>query len=264
MRIWAVSTIVLVFITLYSACGDSATEITGTLPVVTGITIDSISSKGDTIVVTWAALTGTQIEGYLLWTRVKPGNPWMLLDVVDQNIASHIADRSAFYTVMAFNGDDTSSDTGLSDNTRTEKLSEIRRYFSKIAVGFRIDLEGDSLISGDPTSPGFQQQFTVAVDTLGGDRYVYAGTANPRLWPGGAETSVSLSSGFVAPAPDDSTQWRDSIFYGGNFFLELDNGYYCKLNASNTDPDSLTMADTLIIGGEFQPFRNVRVFDQSW
>ena len=264
MRIWAVSTIVLVFITLYSACGDSATEITGTLPIVTGITIDSISSKGDTIVVTWAALTGTQIEGYLLWTRVKPGNPWMLLEVVDQNTATHIADRSAFYTVMAFNGDDTSSDTGLSDNTRTEKLSEIRQYFSKIAVGFRIDLEGDSLISGDPASTDFHQQFTISVGAFGGDRYIYAGAADSLLWPGGEETSVSLSGGFVAPAPDDSTQWRDSIFYGGNFFLELDNGYYCKLNASNTDPDSLTMADTLIIGGELQPIRNVRVFNQSW
>ncbi len=264
MRIWVVSVIMLIFITLYSACGDSATEIIGTLPVVTDIEIDSTASEGDTIVVTWTALTGTQIEGYLLWTRVKPGNPWMLLDVVDQNIASHIADRSAYYTVMAFNGDDTSSDTGLSANTRTKKLSEIRQYFSSISVGFRIDLEGDSLISGDPASPGFQQQFTVAVDTLGGDRYVYAGNANPRLWPGGAETSVSLSSGFVAPPQNDTTQWRDSIYYGGNFFLALDDGYYCKLSASNTNPDTLTIADTLIIDGELQPIRNVRVFNQSW
>ncbi len=264
MRIWVASIIMLVFITLYSACGDSATEITGTLPVVTGITVDSIASEGDTIVVTWTALTGTQIEGYLLWTRVKPGNPWMLLDVVDQNIATHIADRSAYYTVMAFNGDNTSSDTGLSDNTRTKILSEIKQYFSTISVGFRIDLEGDSLISGDPVSPDFHQQFTVAVDTLGGDRYIYAGNANPRLWPGGEETSVSISSGFVAPPPNDSTLWRDSIFCGGDFFLALDNGYYCKLSASNTDPDTLTMADTLIIDGELQPLRNIRVFDQSW
>ena len=264
MKIWVASIILLVFITLYSACGDSATEISGTLPIVTGITIDSVSSRGDTIVVTWAALTGTQIEGYLLWSRIKPGNPWVLLDVVYQNTATHIADRSAFYTVMAFNGDDTSSDTGISANTRTDKLSEIRKYFSTISVGFRIDLEGDSLVSGDPTSPDFQQQFIVAFDTLGGSRYVYSGNANRLLWPGGAETSVSLSGGFVAPAPNDSTQWRDSIFYGGNFFLELDNRYYCKLNASNTEPDTLTMTDTLIIDGELQPIRNVRVFDQSW
>ena len=82
MKIWVASIIMLVFITLYSACGDSATEITGTLPVVTGIAIDSIASKGDTIVVTWTELTGTEIEGYLLWTRIQPGEPWMLLEVV--------------------------------------------------------------------------------------------------------------------------------------------------------------------------------------
>ena len=264
MRIWAVSIIMLVFITLYSACGDSATEIIGTLPVVTGITVDSISSKGDTIVVTWTALTGTQIEGYLLWSRIKPGDPWMLLDVVDQNTATHIADRSAYYTVMAFNGDDTSSDTGLSDNTGTKILSEIRRYFFKEAVSFRIDLEGDSLISGDPSSPDFHQQFIISAGSFGGDRYIYPGTADSLLWPGGEETNVSITDGFVAPAPNDSTQWRDSIYCGGNFFLALDNGYYCRLNASSTDPDTLTMSDTLIIEGELQPIRNVRVFNQSW
>ncbi len=264
MRKWVASTIMLVLITLYSACGDSATEITGTLPIVAGITVDSIASKGDTIVVTWTALTDTQIEGYFLWTRIKPGNPWILLEVVDQNIATHIADRSAYYTVMAFNGDNISSDTGLSANTRTDELSEIRQYFSARSVGFRIDLEGDSLISGNPSSPDFQQQFTVALDTPGGDRYIYSGTANPQLWPGGAKTSVSLSSGFVAPAPNDSTLWRDSIYFDGNFFLALDSGYYCKLNASNTDPDTLTMADTLIINGELQPIRNIRLFNQSW
>ena len=264
MRKWVASIIMLIFIALYSACGDSATEITGTLPMVTGIAIDSIASKGDTIVVTWTALTGTQIEGYLLWSRIKPGNPWLLLDVVDQNIATHIADRSACYTVMAFNGDDTSSDTGLSDNTRTEVLSEIRQYFSRIPVGFRIDTEGDSLIYGDPASPDFQQQFTVSLSAFGGDKYIYSGTANPLMWPGGEETRVSLIGGFVAPAPNDSTQWRDSILYGGDFFLALDNGYYCRLNASNTGPDTLTMVDTLLIDGELQPIRNLRVFNQSW
>ena len=264
MRICVVSIIMLVFITLYSSCGDAATEITGTLPVVTGITVDSIASKGDTIVVTWTALTGTQIEGYLLWTRINPANLWVLLEVVDQNIASHIADRSAYYTVMAFNGDDTSSDTGVSANTRTDELSEIRQYFSAIPVGFRVDLEGDSLISGDPASPDFQQQFTVAFDTLGGNRYIYSGNAHRLLWPGGEETSVSSTGGFVGPSPNDSTLWRDSIYYGGDFFLSLDNGYYCKFSASNTDPDTLTMADTLIINGELQPIMSVRVFEQSW
>ncbi|MEN8207807.1 MAG: hypothetical protein ABFR50_01000 [Candidatus Fermentibacteria bacterium] len=264
MKSWVTSIIMLVTIALYSACGDSATEITGTLPVVTGITVDSAASKGDTIVVTWTALTGTEIEGYLFWSRIRQGNPWMLLDVIYQNTAIHIADRSACYTVMAFNGDDTSSDPGMSDNTRTDELSEIRHHFSGTSVGFRIDIEGDSLIPGDPSSPDFQQQFTVAAETPDGNRYIYSGTANPRLWPGGAETSVSLSAGFVAPSPDDSTLWQDSVYYGGNFFLALDSGYYCKLSTSNTVPDTLAFADTLIIEGEIQPIRHVRVFDQSW
>jgi len=249
---------------MYTSCGDSATEITGTLPVVTGITVDSIASAGDTIVVNWTQLTSVQIEGYLFWSRVKPGEPWILIDVVYQNTAVHIADRTAYYTVMAFNGDDTSSDTGLSDNTRTNELSEIRQYFLSEPVGFRVDTEGDSLVSGDPSLQDFHQQFTIAVDTLSGNRYVYPGTSHPLLWPGGMETGVSLCAGFVAPAPGDSIQWRDSIRYGGNFFLALDNGYYCKLSGSSTVPDTLSIADTLIIAGEIQPIRNVRVFDQSW
>ncbi len=261
MRVSVASLIMLVSVTLYSSCGDSATEISGTLPVVTGITVDSVASKGDTIVVTWTALTGTQIEGYLLWSRVKIEDPWELLEVVYQNTGIHIADRSAYYTVMAFYGDNTSSDTGLSDNTRTESLSETRLPVSTEPVGFRIDLEGDSLISGNPSSPEFHQQFTVAVDSLSGERFIYPGTANP--WPGGAKTMVSSSGGYVAPAPNDSILWQDSISYGANFFLALESGYYCKLNGLEISPDTLTVPDTLIIDGQYQPIQSVRVFNQN-
>ena len=264
MKLLVIFITMLVFTLMLFACGDSATEITGTLPVVTGIEIDSSASKGDTIVVTWTELTETQIDGYLLWTRINPGNPWILLQTVANNSAVHIADRSAYYTVMAFYGDDTSSDTGLSANTRTDELSEIRHYSSGEAVGFRIDTDGDSLISGDPGSPGFQQQFTVAVDSLGENRYIYPGTAHPLLWPGGVETFVSPIEGFVAPAPDDSTYWQDSISYNGSFFLALDSGYYCMLDASDASPETFIVADTLVVDGELQPIMNVRVFNQDW
>jgi len=264
MKIRVIFITMLACTLLYFACGDSATEITGTLPIVTGIVIDSTASKGDTIVVTWTELTETQIDGYLLWTRINPGNPWILIQTVDNNSAAHIADRSAYYTVMAFYGIDTSSDTGLSANTRTDELSEIRHYSSGEAVGFRIDTDGDSLISGDPASLDFQQQFTVAVDSLGENRYIYPGTAHSLLWPGGAETFVSSTGGFVAPAPDDSTYWQDSISYNGSFFLALDNGYYCRLDASDASPETFIVADTLVIDGELQPIMNVRVFNQDW
>lgn len=264
MKKLVASLIMMSFITLYSSCGDSATEISGTLPVVTGITVDSVASIGDTIVVTWTALTGTQVEGYFLWTRTEFEDPWILAEIVDQNIGTHIADRSAYYTVMAFYGDNTSSDTGLPDNTRAELLTEIRQYLTMRAVGFRIDLEGDSLIPGNPYSPDFQQQFTVAFDPLSGNKYIYPGTANPLIWPGGTDTMVSSSGGFVAPAPNDSTQWQDSISYGGNFFLALDNGYYCMLTGLAIHPDTLAMVDTLIIDGQLQMLKSVRVFNNTW
>ena len=264
MKISVVSLIMLTLITLYSSCGDSATEISGTLPIVTGITVDSVASIGDTIVVTWTALIDTQIEGYFLWTRTECEDPWILAETVDQNIGTHIADMSAFYTVMAFYGDNTSSDTGLPDNTRAELLSEIRQYLTMRPVGFRIDLEGDSLVPGVPYSPDFRQQFTVAFDPLSGDKYIYPGTANPEIWPGGANTMVSSSGGFVAPAPNDSTQWQDSISYGGNFFLSLDNGYYCMLTGLAIHPDTLAMVDTLVIDGQLQTIKSVRVFNCTW
>lgn len=264
MKVLVVSLIMLAFIALYSSCGDSSTEISGTLPIVTGITVDSVASVGDTIVVTWTALTGTQIEGYFLWTRTESESPWSLVEIVDQNVGTHIADESAFYTVMAFYGDNTSSDTGLPDNTRAGLLSEIKQYLAKRPVAFRIDLEGDSLITGSPSALDFQQQFTVAFDPLSGNKYIYPGTANPEIWPGGAETMVSSSGGFVAPAPNDSTHWQDSISYGGNFFLALENGYYCMLTGLAIHPDTLAMVDTLVIDGQLQTIRSVRVFNCTW
>ncbi|MCD4847045.1 MAG: hypothetical protein K8R76_02510 [Candidatus Aegiribacteria sp.] len=264
MKILVVSLIMLTIIALYSSCGDSATEISGTLPIVTGITVDTVASIGDTIVVTWTALTDTQIEGYFLWTRTEFEEPWALVETVDQNTGTHIADRSAYYTVMAYYGSNTSSDTGVPDNTRAELLSEIRQYLAMRPVGFRVDLDGDSLVPGDPYSPDFRQQFTVAFDQLNGDKYIYPGTANPVIWPGGAETMVSSSGGFVAPTPDDSTQWQDSISYGGNFFLALENEYYCMLTGIAIHPDTLAMVDTLVIDGQLQAIRSVRVFNCNW
>ncbi|MCK5785013.1 MAG: hypothetical protein KAH54_00495 [Candidatus Sabulitectum sp.] len=255
--------ILLAVITVFSGCGDSATEIQGTLPVVTGIAVDTIGSTGDTIVVTWTAMDTTLVDGYFLWTRTYLENPWSLVAVCDNNAGTHIAVNAAFYTVMAFNGDDTSSDIGLCANTKTESISEIRERFTlKAPVGFRIDLEGDSLIAGDPRSADFAQHFTVAIAWTG-ERYLFPGSAYPELWPGGARTMISPMGGLVAPSPNDTINWKDSISYGGNFFLALDDGFYCMLKGSHTFPDTATMTDTLVLRGQVQPIMGVRVFTEQ-
>jgi hypothetical protein len=258
MRLHAASLTILVSVAFLSGCGDSATEITGTLPVVTGITVDSLASRGDTIVVTWTALNGTDIEGYLLWSRINIGDPWTLLEVVDLNYAEHIADRSAYYTVMAFDGENTSSSTGIPDDSRADNLTETEQAFTGRPVGFRVDLEGDSLVTGDPASLNFSQQFTIALDPYSEELYIYPGTAHPESWPGGARTMVSPLGGFVAPSPGDSTLWKDSLLFGGTFFLSLESGHYCMLNSQQSS------LDTLLIDGQLQPIMNVRVFNQPW
>ncbi len=243
-----------------SGCGDSATAIIGTLPVVTGIQVDTLASRGDTIIVTWTPLDTTAVDGYLLWTRPGIEGPWSLAATTTTTAAAHIAGHSAYYTVMAYKGDDTSSATGLTDNTRAEGLTEIREVFSGRPVGFRIDTQGDSLIAGDPSDPGFNQQFTIAMN-FALERFVFPGSAKPELWPGGARTRISNSGGFVAPSPGDTLNWDDSLLYGGNFFLELDNGHYCLLDGSQTLPDTVSMTDTLVIDGQIQPIMGVRVFN---
>lgn len=263
MRVFAASLVILVSFILLSSCGDSATEITGTLPVVTGIAIDTLGSRGDTIVVTWDSLT-TEIEGYLVWYRIKPAETWMLVDAVTGNVAAHIADRSAYYTVMAYFGDDTSMDIGLSDNTMPDELLPYAQPVGGAPRGFRIDIEGDSLVMGDPADPDFHQQFTVAYSGPSLNRFLYPGPAHREIWPGGARTTVSSTGGFVAPAPGDSILWEDSISFGGDFFLALENGYYCRLDGMIQIPDSLGTSDTLTLEGQIQPLVNVRVFKQSW
>ena len=264
MRALAASLIMLVSIVLVSSCGDSATEITGTLPIVTGIAIDTIASRGDTIVVTWDALTDLEIDGYFLWFRINAENPWTLANTTVENASVHIADRSAFYTVMAFHGENTSSDIGLSDNTNTIRLPEIVETTLLAPLGFRIDTDGDSLVSGDPTSPDFHQHFTVAFDKLTGERFIFPGAAHPDEWPGGRKTNVSVAHGFVAPAADDTTLWQDSILFNGDFFLLFREGRYCRLNAQEVFPDTLGHPDTLYIEGQFQPQYKLRVFNQTW
>ncbi|MCK5132570.1 MAG: hypothetical protein KAR40_10525 [Candidatus Sabulitectum sp.] len=249
-------------IAVFSGCGDSATEIRGTLPVVTGIEVDTLASKGDTIVVTWTAMDTTLVEGYFLWSRNTLEGPWSLAATCDENAGKHIASRSAFYTVMAYSGNDTSSEIGLSDNTKTEGISEIREFFSLKPIGFRVDLEGDSLIAGDPGSTEFAQHFVVAINFTG-ERFIFPGSAHSELWPGGARTKISTIGGLVAPSPDDQFSWKDSISYGGDFFLSLDDGYYLMLKGTHTLPDPLTLTDTLVIRGQVQPIKGVRVFSEQ-
>jgi len=246
---------------VFTGCGDSATEIVGTLAVVQDIAIDTLASRGDTIVITWTAMDTTLVDGYYLWTRQYIDGAWTLAAICDENAGSHIANKSAFYSVMAFKGTNSSSAPGISTNTKTESLEDIRQMFQLQPVGFIVDLEGDSLISGDPVSPVFAQQFVVAMDLTGG-RYIYPGTAHSDIWPGGAGTKVSSRGGFVAPSPDDSINWRDSISYGGNFFLSLDNNYYCMIRGTNTLPDTVSMSDTLVLRTQVQPIRGVRVFNE--
>jgi len=253
--------VLITTVALYSGCGDSATEITGTLPVVTGIAVDTLNSKGDTIIVMWTPLDSTLVEGYFLWTRPGIEGPWTLASTFSSSPGVHIATHTAYYTVMAYNGTNTSSDTGFADNTKTSGLQEIREAFSGRAVGFRVDTTADSLIAGDPSDPGFNQQFVVALDVIGRQRYIYPGNADPEMWPGGARTRISDTGGFVAPSPGDTVRWDDSIVYGGNFFLELNDGFYCRLQSSQTLPDTLAMVDTLVIDGELQPINGVRVFN---
>lgn len=250
-------------IAMYTGCGDSATQIQGTLPVVTGIVLDTLASKGDTVTVTWTALDTTLVEGYFLWTRIGLEGHWSLASVCGRNAGSHIANQSAYYTVTAFNGENGSSDIGLAVNTKTNGITEKREVFAFRPVGFRIDMEGDSLIAGDPSSFEFSQQFVVAFDFLSAQRYIYPGNARPEMWPGGERTRISAVGGFVAPAPTDSVHWSDSIAYGGDFFLALNSGYYCKLDGSHTLPDTLTMTDSLVIDGQVQSIRGLRVFNEQ-
>ncbi len=261
MKKITIAAAVMFILTMGTGCGDSATAIKGTLPVVTGISVDTLASRGDTIVVTWTPLDSTLVEGYFLWTRPGIEGPWSLAAISSGNAAVHIANQAAYYTVMAYNGDDTSSETGLTDNTRTEGLLEIRQAFAGNAVGFRIDTEGDSLLYGDPSNPMFNQQFIIAM-ALNLNRYIYPGNARPEQWPGGEKTRISDIGGLVAPAPDDTIRWDDSILYGERFFLALENNYYCLLDGSQTLPDTVSMTDTLVIDGQIQPIRGVRVFNQ--
>ncbi len=248
-------------IAVLSSCGDSATEITGTLPIVTDVAIDTLASKGDSIYVTWTAIDTTLVDGYFLWTRPTIDGNWTLVSTYERNAGMAIANTSAFYAVMAFNGTNNSSDISVSANTKTDAISQIREIFQLKPVGFKIDFEGDSLIAGDPSSPIFQQDFVVAINWLG-ERFIFPGTANPDIWPGGARTKVSSIPGFVAPAPEDSVNWNDSISFGGEFFLALDNGYYCMLKATHTFPDTAAMSDTVVFSGQVQPILGVRVFNE--
>ncbi len=98
-----------VMIAAIAGCaGDDTTDPTGDLAVVQQLELDA-SSTGRTVVLTWSAVTD-DIEGYKIYFKTDGAGSWAEVGTSTTTTFTHNATVAGTYAVMAYNGENTSSD----------------------------------------------------------------------------------------------------------------------------------------------------------
>ena len=96
-----------VMIAAIAGCaGDDSSSTTGDLEVVQNLEIDA-SSTGRTVVLVWSEVA--DVEGYKVYFKADASGNWVEAGDVTTTTFTHAASVAGEYSVMAYDGDDTSS-----------------------------------------------------------------------------------------------------------------------------------------------------------
>lgn len=249
---------------LAAGCGDPSSP-TGTLPQVTGLVVVDSLCSGTNVCLRWNSVP--DVDGYRLYWSETTGSWDELVNVVDTTYVDDVSTRSTggsgYYTVLAFNGVDTSEDYSEYANTFPVFCGSYT-IWSNHAPADSMDAvifgeEAGTL--GKASDPSFVQ-----------DAYCFDG--------GWFQSPVGLNSGDLAPFGDGShvdmargnnpriapdTGYVDSMYLidGDMLFIELGSENFVKMSVTAIPADT-TAPDSILYGIEFyywyQPIPRLRIF----
>jgi hypothetical protein len=249
---------------LAPGCGDPSSP-TGSLPQVTGLEVVDSLCSGTQVSLRWNSVP--DVDGYRLYWSETTGSWDELVNVVDTTYIDDVSTRSnggaGYYTVLAFNGVDTSEDYSEYAHTHPSFCGSYT-IWSNHAPADSLDaiIFGETSGSlGKASDPAFLQ-----------DAYCFDG--------GWAQSPVGLNSGDLAPFGDGShvdmakgnnpriapdSGYVDSIHLidGDRLFIELSSGNFVKMNVTGIPADTIA-PDSIVYGLEinywYQPIPRLRIF----
>jgi len=239
----------------------------GTLDVVTGLTIDESGSSGDQVVLNWTAVS--DVDGYYVYWRANNEGSWSQVGDVTGTTYTHTANSAGGYAVMAYKGDDTSSDysnvVDCMPNIVTGSYTIYDNYApAEDPSGFIFhDTYGET---GMASSGSFDQDIYAYDPWTDADRLaLYSGDYGPF---GNGEPTMMIGYGdqgcdLYGKAPDGSAGWWDNgeIYQGDVIFCQLFDDYYTKMYINTIAPDGVSAHGTYVtFTFEFQPINGLRLF----
>ncbi|MCK5787128.1 MAG: hypothetical protein KAH54_11310 [Candidatus Sabulitectum sp.] len=169
-----------VLIAALAGCAGDTTSPDGDLPVVQDLQLDA-ASAGRTIVLTWAAVTAEDIDGYKVYFQADGTGSFTEVGDVTTTTYTHTATNAGHYVAVAYEGDNTSSANSNEVNTMPNIINVTYTIYDNY--------------SADDKPSGF----------------IFGATAG--------QTGMASSTGFVQDiyAYDESKGDDDVWLYSGNF-----------------------------------------------
>jgi len=126
-----VSALVLGMIVMSGCAGDDPEGPEGDLPIVQDLAIGA-ASAGNSIVLTWSAVEG--VDGYRVYFRETTGGSWAEVGDVATTTYTHTAMAAGYYTVMAYEGENTSEGYATEVNTLPNIITTVYTIYDNYAL----------------------------------------------------------------------------------------------------------------------------------
>jgi hypothetical protein len=256
-----------VAVALMAGCeGDNPSGPDGTLDVVTGLAIGDASTGVD-VVLSWTAVA--DVDGYYVYWKANNSGDWVEVGDVTGTSYTHTATSAGTYSVLAYAGDDTSSDYSASVSTMPNVVSTEYSIYDNYAPadyhsGFIFGATSGE--TGLASSGAFVQDiYAYDPDTSPTVAWFYSGDYGP-FGDGNTTWMSALGDGYDNPgaAPDASANWWDNgyVLTGDVIFGELFDGYFVKMYINDVygPVGGSTNGTGVDFTYEFQPIQGLRLF----
>lgn len=254
---------------LLTACeGDNPGGEGGTLPVVTGLTVDWAQSDGVDINLDWDAVS--DVDGYNVYFRATSSGTWTEVGDVTTTTYTHTASSAGYYAVEAYKGSDTSEALSSEVSTMPNIITTEYEIYDNYAPadwhsGFIFGLTaGETGLAG--SSAFVQDIYAYDPWTDPGRAALYSGDYGP-FGDGNETWMIGLGDpgcDNAGAAPDVSAGWWDNgeVWEGDVIFCELYDGYFAKMyiNYLEGPVGGSSNGTGIAFTYEIQPQAGIRLF----
>ena len=202
-----------VMIAAIAGCaGDDSTDPNGDLAVVQQLVLDG-TSTGRTVVLTWSAVTG-DIEGYKIYFKTDGEGSWVEAGTSTTTTFTHNAVVAGTYAVMAYDGDNTSSDYSNTVSTMPSIVNVTYSIYDNYAPA---DYHSGFIFGENAGQTGFASQTSFvqdiyAYDESKGDEDVWLYSGNFGTYGNGNQSYFQTPASGVYGNCDPSGTWYSTSY----------------------------------------------------